>query len=605
MPTVSELKAKLTKLGLSTSGAKSELEARLAGATKGGSDKRKKADEAEQADLAPKKARASTPVNAQKEKADALDKAGAAAVAPSAADASMSSSSLEGMLGSHWSPVLAEFVRSQPDYEKFLGNDRSKTILPLRELTFRALASNDPKNFKVIVFGEAPYPRMESATGIALFDGKFRDWQKLGTCVSLREMFKSACMWKCKIPLKSKAEDVRDVMAKNNVVQVTEWFQSTLVQGCLWLNTSLTTGGDLSKGQHQKFWKPIIRKIIEEILSSKKVGKQGCVFALWGKPSQALRPMLEEIAASAKVPVKFTEGWNPAASAYGPADFCENDNYGDINKGLKALGLPEIDWLPSVGWDSKMNSTKGAKKASGSNDVSRMGDFLQETLDLHKFFLERLGEVSKEGGKKLQEISGIAELPLQSLELATKTITTIPNLSTLVRQSSERVRIGRSKLTQDQAAALYLYTMQSSFYQLINAALREADRTTILPFFSYLRLLFSALEVLQPVLLDLWRGVKLDLRSTYVVSTTVTWWGISSCTPKQSVAQGFMGATGSRTLFKIEPKSATSIMAFSAFTEEEEYILPPGTQLFVKSSTTDKSGLTTVVLQEVEGKLVR
>jgi len=250
--------------------------------------------------------------------------------------------------------MLLPVIYAQPDFEAYLGPSRNPDILPVRELTFRALQANDPQHFKVIIFGEAPYPRLESATGIALFDGKFCDWQKLGTCASLREMIKSACMWKYKIPLSSKAEDVRKVLLKNDVVPVTEWFQSTLVQGCLWLNTSLTMGGPQSKAQHMKFWRPVVKKIIEEILHAKK-GGQGCVFALWGRPAQELRPMLEELGKAAKVPVKFTEGWNPAASAYGgTANFCENDNYGDINKHLKALGMEEIDWCPSRGWESKL-----------------------------------------------------------------------------------------------------------------------------------------------------------------------------------------------------------------------------------------------------------
>lgn len=192
--------------------------------------------------------------------------------------------------------------------------------------------------------------------------------------------------------------------------------------------------------------------------------------------------------------------------------------------------------------------------------------------------------------------------------------------------------------------------MESNFYKDINANLREANRDKILPFFPYLKLLLTAFEKLvgkkkqrncesekrkkerkkerkerkkarkekkkdgggrrriiaqAPKVLDLWRGVKLDLKKMYPLNTTVVWWGISSCTPKKTVAEGFMGASGVRTLFRIIPKSAISIMSFSAFKGEEEYILPPGTQLYVDSVSTDKSGLTTVVLREnVTEKLV-
>lgn len=312
--------------------------------------------------------------------------------------------------------------------------------------------------------------------------------------------------------------------------------------------------------------------------------------------------MLEELGTAAKVPVKFTEGWNPAASAYGGgADFCENDNYGEINKHLKALGMEEIDWCPSRGWESKL---KGME--SKGDDVARMGSFMQETLDLHKFFLERLGEVSKEVGEKMEAITGISDCPLQSLEVATKKVLKlIPGLAGYVKTALERVKVSDG-LSKDEAAAVYLYTMESNFYKDINANLREVNRTKIEPFFPYLRLLLSAFQKLVPKPLDLWRGVKLDLKKMYPLKQTVVWWGISSCTPKKAVAEGFMGSSGTRTLFRIVPKCAISIMSFSAFKGEEEYILPPGTQLHVESLTTDSSGLTTVVLQEIiTEKLVR
>jgi hypothetical protein len=312
--------------------------------------------------------------------------------------------------------------------------------------------------------------------------------------------------------------------------------------------------------------------------------------------------MLKELGLAAKVPVEFTEGWNPAASCYGgSANFCENDNYGEINEKLKALGMEEIDWCPSKGWESKLKGyeSKGA-------DVARMGSFMQETLDLHKFFLERLGEVSKEVGEKLDAILGIADCPLQSLETATKKVLTlIPGLAGFVKTALEKVTVADG-LSKDQAAAVYLYTMESNFYKDVNAHLRDTNRTKIQPFFPYLRLLLSAFEKLAPKPLDLWRGVKLDLRKMYPLKQTIVWWGISSCTPKKSVAEGFMGASGIRTLFRIMPKCAISIMSFSAFKGEEEYILPPGTQLLVESLTTDSSGLTTIVLREnIIEKLVR
>lgn len=96
----------------------------------------------------------------------------------------------------------------------------------------------------------------------------------------------------------------------------------------------------------------------------------------------------------------------------------------------------------------------------------------------------------------------------------------------------------------------------------------------------------------------------LDLRRQYPVGETVTWWGVSSCTSELSVARSFLGSRGKRTLFEVTPARAVGIRSFSAFTGEEEYILAPGTQLEVTDVTTERGGLCTVKLTEVETRLV-
>ena len=119
--------------------------------------------------------------------------------------------------------------------------------------------------------------------------------------------------------------------------------------------------------------------------------------------------------------------------------------------------------------------------------------------------------------------------------------------------------------------------------------------------FPYLRLLFQALGKLKPSTQSLWRGVALDMRKQYPKDATVTWWGVSSCTPKLSVAHGFLGSSGKRTLFEVRPTTAVSIKAYSAFTGEEEYLLAPGSRLKVVEVKAEKTGLCTIVLEEIAG----
>ncbi|WP_197085249.1 hypothetical protein [Saccharothrix sp. ST-888] len=66
------------------------------------------------------------------------------------------------------------------------------------------------------------------------------------------------------------------------------------------------------------------------------------------------------------------------------------------------------------------------------------------------------------------------------------------------------------------------------------------------------------------------------------------------------MARAFLGSRGKRTLFEVLPVRAAGIHSFSAFTDEEEFILLPGTQLKVTDVRTERSGLCTVTLTELE-----
>src|SRR4051794_35381339 len=59
-------------------------------------------------------------------------------------------------------PVM-EARRSPPP---FIAPKRSPRVVPARELPSQALKPTPPHKWKVVVFGQNPYPRAESATGI-------------------------------------------------------------------------------------------------------------------------------------------------------------------------------------------------------------------------------------------------------------------------------------------------------------------------------------------------------------------------------------------------------------------------------------------------------
>ncbi|RKN65793.1 uracil-DNA glycosylase [Streptomyces klenkii] len=511
--------------------------------------------------------------------------------------------------GEPWLPLLKPVIEAQPDAAGFIGPGRAPEVVPVRELTFQALKPNPPHKWKVVVFGQNPYPRPESATGIAMFDNTFHGWKdsQFGRVVSIRCIIKAAAMWKYGIPKKTPIADVRALLKEQDTVQPPEWFQAMLTQGVLLLNSALTASSSGGRGAdadlHTAFWRPVAERIVEEILRAKQnAGEEdrGVVFAWWGAHARSLKKVVLRLQEKyPEVEVRHIDHPNPAAQG---DIFCEGDHFGVVNAALASLGADEIDWLPSKGWNELAAEDGGAD----GGVAERMGAFIASTMELHQLYLDRLAGV-KDEGLALPAITGVFDTPLMGFRDAAAPVAgLLSGLDRHVQLSHEFGKrradeaTGNGKLDADAIAALHLYTCESAFYREINAVLRSPDRARVVPYLPYLRLLFSAVSRLPARTEPLWRGVSLDLRAQYPLGRTVTWWGVSSCTSKLSVARGFLGSRGKRMLFEVTPARAVGIRNFSAFTDEEEFILPPGTQFKVTDVTTERSGLSTVKLTELE-----
>ncbi|MFE2583721.1 ADP-ribosyltransferase domain-containing protein [Streptomyces sp. NPDC059378] len=507
--------------------------------------------------------------------------------------------------GEAWLPLLKPVIEAQPDAARFIGKGRSHEVVPVRELTFQALKPNPPHKWKVVVFGQNPYPRPESATGIAMFDNTFSDWKdsQFGRVVSIRCLIKAAAMWKYGIAKKTPIADVRALLKERDTVQPPEWFQAMLTQGVLLLNASLTASGDGAMGadQHTAFWRPVAERIVEEILKAKQDAPEedrGVVFAWWGAHARSLKRVVLRLQQKyPDVEVRHLDHANPAAQG---DIFCEGDHFTQVNDAVASLGADGIDWLPSKGWNE---TATGAGGADGGV-AARMGAFIESTMNLHQLYLERLTSV-KDEGLVLPAITGVFDTALMDFENAVAPASAVlSGLAGHIRRSHDfgKRRADQAAgggLSADAIAALHLYTCESAFYREINSVLRSPDRTRLTPYLPYLRLLFSAVSELPAYTQPLWRGVSLDLRAQYPVGRTVTWWGVSSCTSELQVARAFLGSRGKRTLFEVTPARAVGIKSFSAFTGEEEYILTPGTQLKVTEVKSEPRGLCTVRLSEV------
>ncbi|WP_405979961.1 ADP-ribosyltransferase domain-containing protein [Streptomyces sp. NBC_00158] len=412
-------------------------------------------------------------------------------------------------------------------------------------------------------------------------------------------------MWKHGIPKKTPIADIRALLKERDTVQPPEWFQAMLTQGVLLLNAALTASSDGARGgadPHTAFWRPVAERIVEEILKAKQDADEedrGVVFAWWGAHARGLKKMVLELQKKYPgVEVRHIDHANPAAQG---DVFCDGDHFATVNDALASVGAAPVDWLPEKGWNERAEGTGGA---GGEDVAARMGAFIASTMELHQLYLERLSSV-KDEGLVLPAITGVFDTPLMEFRDAVAPVAEL--LSGLGGHVDRSYEFGKERadgtaggLSADAVSALYLYTCESAFYREINAVLRSPDRSRLVPYLPYLRLLFSAVSGLPARTAPLYRGVALDLRAQYPLGRTVTWWGVSSCTPKLGVARGFLGSRGKRTLFEVVPARAVGIRDFSAFTEEEEFILSPGTQLKVTDVKTERGGLCTVRLTELE-----
>jgi len=225
----------------------------------------------------------------------------------------------------------------------------------------------------------------------------------------------------------------------------------------------------------------------------------------------------------------------------------------------------------------------GRKKPEAISTI----EALREKEELLKFYL-RMGFESVDEEPGLTPIHGVHDLPCpSSLTNAASGICDNYSIKAADTQAAQLEKKQAGDPVKHMATHLYssimLYT-SNAIYAALNKVLRDENRSGVKKYFPYLRLFFEAFKHLPQNKRQLWRGISVDLSPQYTVGTTVTWWGVSSCTSDEQVARNFMRGCGGKCSFlTIDTKTAVDISSITFYSNEKESLLAPGTQLLVKS----------------------
>lgn len=233
---------------------------------------------------------------------------------------------------------------------------------------------------------------------------------------------------------------------------------------------------------------------------------------------------------------------------------------------------------------------------------------LESQMELLKFFL-RMGFENVDAKSNLSPISGVMSLPVPpSLNEACRGICDKHSVKDSdeagKKLAAKQAGKPKKKMSPELYGSIMLYT-SNAIYHGLNQVLRDKDRAKVKKYFKYLRLFFDALGHLSQQKRTLWRGLSVDLSKNpeYKVGKTIVWWGVSSCTSDQKVANGFAGGCGGgATVVTIEAKTAADISAISFYGNEKESLLCPGTKLKVKKM--DEKGSNTYVTLEEVGRAI-
>ncbi len=193
-----------------------------------------------------------------------------------------------------WKPLLQNaLAHMDQDYLQSLLDEPH--WLPGPDKIFHAF-QRDLKNCRFILFGESPYPRRESANGIAFYDAAVSAiWSESGLskavnrATSLRNIIKTALLAEGLItPSEDGSIPQSMIVAVNKqplISTLPELFEVLQQRGFLLLNATPVLDSERAVNKESRFWTPFINQLLSDI---KSLMNQPPTLLLWGKIAEKI-----------------------------------------------------------------------------------------------------------------------------------------------------------------------------------------------------------------------------------------------------------------------------------------------------------------------------
>ena len=206
---------------------------------------------------------------------------------------------------------------------------RKIEYIPKNEYIFKALRSSISSR-KVCILSNEPYSQEEIATGLA-FEVQNTSWVNHEINISLKNILK--LLYKTYNGKMEDIEKIRKEIGHNEfaILPPNELFKSWEKQGVLLLNSSLTSIAEKT-GEHNKFWHPFTRDLMEYISTK----NENIVYFLLGKDAEQFeKNILNGEVIKSNHPAK-------GGHSEGEKDFLKGDFFEKTKDTINWLGIKEI-----------------------------------------------------------------------------------------------------------------------------------------------------------------------------------------------------------------------------------------------------------------------